>query len=445
MQFCNFFVILTIVIITICNFLKVVAVIFKNLNVFNYIKNVIDANYPQKLFKFIKTNRILVKAICVCLVCIFSVLVSIVSVGITFGFKVKYSGKSIAIVKDTQTFDDAKEIAKVSINDKEAEKAIKKPQFSLTLTVVDRLEDELTVAKAIIESTVNISEGSVLKVNGEKLICAKSDELTAILEESRCRYFIEGAENSAKFVDEVEVENGYYLKEKIEDIEKVKETILALEVETVSNLISDVKIAFKTTKVQTSAQLIGYSKVTVAGKNGINRKNEIIKTVNGEVIERTLVSEEVISEPVNQVVTVGTAISMATATEKAEASAQGFILPISKGKYKVTSYWGDGRGHKGLDLAAPKGTAIFAVASGTVVESSYQSQYGYYVTIDHGNGIKTRYAHASALCVKKGAKVSQGDMIAAVGSTGRSTGNHLHFEVYKNGTRVDPTPYLKSL
>ena len=432
-------------IITICNFLKVVAVIFKNLKVSEYIKNVIDAKYPKRFFEFVKTNRILLKTICVCFVCIFSVLVSIASVGITFGFKVNYSGKSIAIVKNIKTFDNAKKIAKTNINDKEAAKEIKKPKFALTLTIVDRLEDELEVAKAIIDSTVNITEGSVLKVNGKKLICAKTQELTSILEESRCRYFIEGAENTAEFVDEVEIENGYYLNEKIENVEKVKETILSLEVETVSNLTSDVKIAFKTTKVKTSAQLIGYSKVTVAGKNGISRKSEIIKTVNGQEVERTVLSEEVISEPVTQVVTVGTAISTASATEKAEASAQGFILPISKGKYKVTSYWGDGRGHKGLDLAAPKGTAIFAVASGTVVEASYQSQYGYYVTIDHGNGIKTKYAHASALCVKKGAKVSQGDMIASVGSTGRSTGNHLHFEVYKNGTRVDPTPYLKSL
>lgn len=443
MQFCNFFGILTIVIITICNFLKVVAVIFKNLNVLEYIKNVIDANYPQKLFKFVKTNRILFKAICLTLVLVFSVLVSIVSVGITFGFNVKCSGKNIALVRNTQTYDNAKEIAKTNINNKEAVKAIKKPEFSLTLTVADRLQDEITVAKAIIESTGAIAEGSILKVNGETLICAKTEELNIALEESRCRYFIEGAENSAKFIDEVEVENGYYLKEKIENIDKVKETINTLQVETVSNVTTDIKVAFKTTKVQTNTQTIGYSKVTVAGKNGINRRNEVVKTVNGAVTERTVISEEVISTPVNQVVTVGTAISTATPTEKAEASAKGFILPISKGKYKITSYWGDGRGHKGLDMAAPKGTPIFAVASGTVVEASYQSQYGYYIMIDHGNGIKTRYAHASALCVKKGARVSQGDMIATVGSTGRSTGNHLHFEVYKNGTRVDPSPYLR--
>lgn len=99
--------------------------------------------------------------------------------------------------------------------------------------------------------------------------------------------------------------------------------------------------------------------------------------------------------------------------------------------------------HSGLDIAAPKGTPIKAAAAGTVTYSGNANDgYGYYVVISHGNGVQTMYAHCSKLLVKKGQKVSQGELIAKVGSTGNSTGNHLHFEVRKNGITYDPQHYV---
>ena len=111
-------------------------------------------------------------------------------------------------------------------------------------------------------------------------------------------------------------------------------------------------------------------------------------------------------------------------------------------QFVISSYYGDGRNHKAMDLAANKGVAIFAAAAGKVTYAGYDGDYGYNVVIDHGNGIQTRYAHESYLTVSKGQTVAQGDMIGAVGSTGYSTGNHLHFEVIINGTRVNPAPYI---
>jgi len=98
--------------------------------------------------------------------------------------------------------------------------------------------------------------------------------------------------------------------------------------------------------------------------------------------------------------------------------------------------------HNGLDFAAPGGTPIFAAESGTVIDSRYSSSWGNVVQIDHGGGIVTLYAHCSARLVSKGQTVKRGDTIALVGSTGWSTGNHLHFTVYKNGVAVDPRGYL---
>ena len=103
---------------------------------------------------------------------------------------------------------------------------------------------------------------------------------------------------------------------------------------------------------------------------------------------------------------------------------------------------GAGNNHKGMDLAAPTGTPIYAAAAGTVTTARYSSSAGNWVVINHGNGLQTDYMHASALYVSEGQSVSKGQNIAAVGSTGQSTGPHLHFQVMQNGTPVNPRNYL---
>lgn len=103
-----------------------------------------------------------------------------------------------------------------------------------------------------------------------------------------------------------------------------------------------------------------------------------------------------------------------------------------------------GATHKGLDIAAPKGTPIYAAASGTVITSAYgwNGGYGNYVVINHGNGINTAYGHCSSLVAKVGQTVNAGDLIAYVGNTGDSYGNHLHFEIRVNGVAQNPQNYL---
>lgn len=98
--------------------------------------------------------------------------------------------------------------------------------------------------------------------------------------------------------------------------------------------------------------------------------------------------------------------------------------------------------HTGLDIAAPTGTIIKAVAEGTVTCASYNGAYGNLVKIEHGNGVETWYAHTSKMYVKVGQKISAGEVIATVGSTGNSTGAHLHLEIRINGEHVNPQNYL---
>jgi murein DD-endopeptidase MepM/ murein hydrolase activator NlpD len=98
--------------------------------------------------------------------------------------------------------------------------------------------------------------------------------------------------------------------------------------------------------------------------------------------------------------------------------------------------------HTGVDLGVPSGTPVYSMADGEVIMAEYNSAYGNVVVISHGGGITSLYAHNSKLLVKEGDKVKKGQLISKSGSTGYSTGPHLHFEVRKDGTPIDPNPYL---
>ena len=130
-------------------------------------------------------------------------------------------------------------------------------------------------------------------------------------------------------------------------------------------------------------------------------------------------------------------------------SASGMVWPCP-GYKTLTSQFGRRfhpvlkiyRTHSGIDIAAPSGANIVAAAAGKVITSTYSSSYGNYVVINHGSGITTLYAHMSSRGVSEGATVTAGQSIGKVGSTGISTGPHLHFEVSVNGTRQDPQSYV---
>ncbi len=125
----------------------------------------------------------------------------------------------------------------------------------------------------------------------------------------------------------------------------------------------------------------------------------------------------------------------------------GFVTPVA-GRLSSGYGWRNiavngNRFHAGIDLAAASGTAVVAARSGVVTRAGWWGTYGYVVVIDHGDGAETRYAHLSSFAVAAGDAVRQGDVIGAVGSTGASTGPHLHFEIRFEGAAVDPLPYLQ--
>ncbi len=229
----------------------------------------------------------------------------------------------------------------------------------------------------------------------------------------------------------------------IGQILNVKEEIPFLSVKTVDHITYTEEIACPVVEVEDSSMYQGESKVLDAGTPGEQVVTADVAYLNGVEQERTVLSTQVTREATNKVIAVGTKVRpswLPTGT---------FIWPVYgniTSSFGYRSIFGSYSYHSGLDIATSYGTAIKAADGGTVVWSgtgtgSYWS-YGNYVVIDHGNGKRTLYAHCSSLLVSTGDKVYQGQAIARVGSTGRSTGNHCHFEVQINGTAVNPLAYL---
>lgn len=135
------------------------------------------------------------------------------------------------------------------------------------------------------------------------------------------------------------------------------------------------------------------------------------------------------------------------------ANASGsFLWPVASYVYvssrfgpRIHPITGEKKNHTGLDIASNQGTTVYASDGGSVTLAGWNGGYGNCIMIDHGNGYVTLYGHLSSISVSQGQSVSQGDVIGAVGSTGNSTGPHLHFEVLKDGSRIDPEQFFSGL
>ena len=223
----------------------------------------------------------------------------------------------------------------------------------------------------------------------------------------------------------------------------ISQAVPFLSVETTDRVTYDGAVPFEVEEIPDDTVYQGYTKIRVAGVEGWATYNADVTYVNGVEQGRVINSTQVHTEPVTQVVSVGTKPRPKTmATGK-------FIWPIYG---RVTSGYGSRyifgsySFHSGIDIAGSYGASIVAADGGKVTFAGTGTggfwSYGKYVVIDHENGLQTIYAHCSSLNVKAGDRVFQGQVIARVGSTGRSTGNHCHFQVKQNGTTVSPWNYL---
>ena len=135
------------------------------------------------------------------------------------------------------------------------------------------------------------------------------------------------------------------------------------------------------------------------------------------------------------------AAAITVATTAALPAGSGVVITSPYG-YRYHPIDGAYRFHNGVDLAVAQGTPVYATKSGTVTTATFSSGYGYYVTINHGDGFSSLYGHMTHYTVSSGDYVNQGDLIGYVGSTGYSTGPHLHFTMFYNGATVNPMDYV---
>lgn len=214
-----------------------------------------------------------------------------------------------------------------------------------------------------------------------------------------------------------------------------QQEIPLITVETIGVSVFAEATDYKTVTKKSNNYYEGETVVIQAGKKGKVRVTARLTKQNGKTVAREDLSVETIKEPVNKVVVKGT---KPVPPKKGTGT---FRKPVNTGVYAGYGMrWG--RMHYGLDYAAPTGTPIYAADGGTVVSAGWSGAYGYTIVIDHGANKKTLYAHCSRLFVSAGTKVYKGQHIAAVGSTGRSTGPHCHFEIFINGANVNPSYYV---
>lgn len=201
-------------------------------------------------------------------------------------------------------------------------------------------------------------------------------------------------------------------------------------------------IDYESVEVETSALNLGEREVIARGVMGEKSSEVEVIYIDGVETTRKVLSSAVTKEPVPEQIGIGTYSPEPASAETVFNGNGMFGWPVNGG-YISDGYISD-RNHKGIDIAAPYGTEIYASEAGTVVAAGWNSGgYGNYVIIDHGAGYRTLYAHCSLVVAYEGQQVEKGQLIAKVGSTGNSTGNHCHYEVRMNNICVNPGNFLR--
>lgn len=226
----------------------------------------------------------------------------------------------------------------------------------------------------------------------------------------------------------------------IDDVLKIDQalTVQAFEpllgVTYVEEVKAEETMPYDTKVVETNRLYRGETEVEQEGQDGQQYVHYKVTKENDTVIEKEILEREVLEEPVQKVVLKGT---------KIDPQGTGSFVWPTVGGY-ISSHMGPrwGSYHKGIDIVRPSNRAILAADNGTVTYAGWMNGYGYTVKINHNNGYRTLYGHLASLDVSQGQTVAKGDKIGVMGSTGRSTGIHLHFELHKNGEIRNPVNYL---
>lgn len=309
------------------------------------------------------------------------------------------------------------------------------------------------ITKALIED--NLQSDCVGLYIDNEFIGATSEEqaLNAALDKVLVDYRKDyDDETTTEFANDVKVRSGKFDESKIMSVNEIIEKAEGkFSIQLATDIVYTREIAYDITTEYDESQPSSYEKVKTEGENGEEEVTVRTVYVDGVQTDAYETDSEVIKEAVDEVVVKGSDSSSEGTSSSSTSSASSygsgsFIWPVPY-THNITSEFGMrwGRLHGGIDIAdgGVYGQPIVAADSGTVILAGNQGDgYGNYVIIDHGNGYKTLYGHMSSVAAYTGQQVSQGEVIGYVGSTGNSTGPHLHFEIRVNDVQTDPLGYV---
>ena len=284
-----------------------------------------------------------------------------------------------------------------------------------------------------VEQFTNLAEVALL------LTSTKEGEVTYTVEKGDC-WSVIAQDHDMTNSELLALNPGYDInKLQIGDVLVISNAVPFLTVVVTQMEYYVAEVPFDTEYVDDNTMWQGDTRVISKGVYGTADTSALVTYQGATELERIIVTQNILTEPVTQVEARGT-------LERPSWAPTGtFRWPASgslTSPYGYRYIFGSRSFHGGIDIANGKGTNIYAADGGIVTYAGWMSGYGYLIRIDHQNGYTTYYGHNSQLLVKVGAKVHKGQHIAEMGSTGRSTGNHLHFEIRYNGERKNPMNYL---
>lgn len=391
---------------------------------------------------------------------------------LTFALSLEYDGQPLGYIRDESVYDDAAAMAAERvINEGNAFQAECTPKLTLAVVSSTKLMDQNALCdKILLSSSAEIGQASGLYIDN-RFEGAVTDRaaLETMLESLLVPYRTDNESERVEFVQKVEIIDGLYPTSSVvnaaqlaaylgvntepasaEGTPEAEAALFSpLKIRVVRTVTYEQAVAFATETVEDARQYLGYRAIRTAGQNGVDTVTADVVYIDGQEQSRTILSTERTRQPVNQVIVVG-AMKYDPSVQYGDGKATGkFVWPVPGYHGIYGDYGVRGSGwHHGVDISgsAIHGKPIIAADGGTVVEvnaSGWGGGYGLYVTIDHGNGYRTKYAHCSEIKVALGQKVAQGQLIALVGNTGQSYGAHLHFEILANGVSQNPLNFVK--
>ncbi len=418
-----------------------------------------------------------------------------------YAVSVQYNGNDLGVISDAATYNQAQSLAQdqvTLIGDDDS--FLVRPTFSIQMIdTTDDTVDADSLAELILTSgEVEIVYAYGFYINGELLGVYEESEMNRIrvaLEDHLAKYYTTRA-SSVDFVDDVVISQGrfvesnltdadwavalinsemtveaYYVIQKGDSVSLIASKLGISQNELLKNnpflkdgthtgdlvkyYYTEPYLSVMTTHYETYDQDIerqivytysnkyesGCEKLIQSGSAGYENVTALVTEINGVESSRTIISRTILEEMVPRIFETGTKHNEYLEENPEVVDLLGTMCWPVDGGYVSSLYgwrdWDHSR-HKGIDIAAKRGTEIYAAASGKVVHAGTYSTYGKLVIIDHGYGYETYYAHQSNIAVEKGDYVEKGDLIGYVGMTGTASGNHLHFEIRLDNDRIEP-------